>query len=44
MKFSSKSEYLEVMNVYDIYSANSIEKIVDTINHLHKNLTKMKTC
>ena len=36
-------EYLEeAMNLYGKYSTNSIEKIVDTINHLHKTLSKQE--
>ena len=40
-KISRKSEDLqEVMILYGTYSADSIEAIVDAINHLHKNVAK----
>ena len=36
-------EYLEeVMTLHGTYSANSIDKIVDAINHLHKTYLSMK--
>ena len=36
-------EYLEeVMTLYGTYSADSIEEIIDAINHSHKNVTKFE--